>query len=136
MSNVYVTNGMFTFSFFFYRDPEPTHTGVVPSHGNSQIRIRNLDIILKNIRYLYQEELGQIIIMVPNIVRLGTEPNTPAGRQDMTLLLLLLLSCAVQCPNKEIFIEKIKLLNLDVQHSIVDCIKQVCQWFLLRKKNF
>lgn len=80
---------------------------------------------MKNIRYLYKEELGQIIVMAPNVVRLGMQPNTPTGRQDMTLLLLLLLSCAVQCPNKEIFIEKIKQLTIDVQHSIVDCIKQV-----------
>ena len=43
----------------------------------------------------------------------------------MQLLLLLLLGCAVQCPNKESFIEKIKLMELDVQHAIVECIKQV-----------
>ena len=97
----------------------------MPSLGNSQAIIRNLDIILKNIQYLYQEEFGQTVIMIPDVVRLGTEPNTPAGRQDMALLLLLLLSCAVQCPNKKIFIDKIKLLDVDVQHSIVDCIKKV-----------
>ncbi|KAL0276065.1 UNVERIFIED_CONTAM: hypothetical protein PYX00_003727 [Menopon gallinae] len=118
-------DGVLIYQVLLQIDPEPTHTGVIPSHGNSQIRIKNMDIILKNIRYLYKEELGQIIVMAPNVVRLGMQPNTPAGRQDMTLLLLLLLSCAVQCPNKEIFIEKIKQLNIDVQHSIVDCIKQI-----------
>lgn len=111
----------------FCSDPEPTYTGVIPSLGSPQIRIRNLDIILKNIQYLYQEEFGQTIIMIPDIVRLGLEPKTPAGHQDMALLLLLLLSCAVQCPNKKIFIDKIKLLDVEVQHSIVECIKKVCQ---------
>lgn len=44
----------------------------------------------------------------------------------MKLLLLLLLGCAVQCPNKEKFITNIKKLNVDTQLAIVECIKQVC----------
>lgn len=63
--------------------------------------------------------------MVPNIVRLGTESNSPEAKRDLNLLLLLLLACAVQCPNKEIFIDRIKQLPLEVQHSIVHHIKQV-----------
>jgi hypothetical protein len=58
-------------------------------------------------------------------VKLGREPGSKAGVENMQLLLLLLLGCAVQCPNKETFIDRIKLLDVPVQHAIVDCIRQV-----------
>lgn len=43
----------------------------------------------------------------------------------MKLLLTLLLGAAVQCPNKELFIGRIKELDVDIQHGIVEVIKQV-----------
>lgn len=43
----------------------------------------------------------------------------------MKLLLTLLLGAAVQCPNKELFIGRIKELNVETQHAIVELIKQV-----------
>lgn len=43
----------------------------------------------------------------------------------MKLLLTLLLGAAVQCPNKQIFIGRIKELDLQTQHAIVELIKQV-----------
>ena len=43
----------------------------------------------------------------------------------MRLLLTLLLGIAVQCPNKELFIARIKELNVETQHSLVEVIKQV-----------
>lgn len=43
----------------------------------------------------------------------------------MKLLLTLLLGAAVQCPNKELFIARIKELDVDTQHSLVELIKQV-----------
>jgi len=58
-------------------------------------------------------------------VKLGREPESKAGVENMQLLLLLLLGCAVQCPNKETFIDRIKQLDVQVQHAIVDCIRQV-----------
>ncbi|CAA9995539.1 unnamed protein product, partial [Nesidiocoris tenuis] len=45
----------------------------------------------------------------------------------MQLVLQLLLGCAVQCPNKQVFIERIKELPIDAQHALVDCIKQVTE---------
>jgi hypothetical protein len=62
---------------------------------------------------------------MPDCVKLGREPDSKAGVENMQLLLLLLLGCAVQCPNKETFIDRIKQLDVPVQHAIVDCIKQV-----------
>jgi hypothetical protein len=72
-----------------------------------------------------QEELCQVLLVVPDCVKLGREPDSKAGVENMQLLLLLLLGCAVQCPNKETFIDRIKQLDVQVQHAIVDCIKQV-----------
>ena len=43
----------------------------------------------------------------------------------MQKALLLLLGCAVQCENKELYIDKIKNLDLNIQHDIVEHIKQV-----------
>ncbi|KAK7870831.1 hypothetical protein R5R35_014418 [Gryllus longicercus] len=106
-------------------DPEPMHHGVSPSHGNHVIRIKNMHVLIKNIKCLYEEELGQVVLVLPDCVKLGREPDSKAGLENMQLLLLLLLGCAVQCPNKETFIEHIKALDVDVQHDIVDCIKQV-----------
>lgn len=69
--------------------------------------------------------------MVPDCVKLGKEPESRAGVENMQLLLLLLLGCAVQCPNKEMFIDRIKQLDVQVQHAIVDCIRQVSLGYLV-----
>lgn len=67
----------------------------------------------------------QLIVSLPDCVRLGRELKTKEGLEDLQLLLLLLLGCAVQCPNKQNFIEGIKSLPVDAQHGLVHCIKQV-----------
>lgn len=45
----------------------------------------------------------------------------------MELLLTLLLGAAVQCPNKELFIARIKELDVETQHSLVAVIQQVTE---------
>lgn len=62
---------------------------------------------------------------MPDYLRLGREPYIKSSYEDMKLLLLLLLGCAVQCPNKESFIERIKALPIESQHALVHYIKQV-----------
>ena len=44
---------------------------------------------------------------------------------EMEKVLLLLLGCAIQSDRKEDFVTHIKQLPLDIQHSIVDFIKDV-----------
>ncbi|KAL1138828.1 hypothetical protein AAG570_008890, partial [Ranatra chinensis] len=117
----------FLFLLFIFSDPEPLHHGVGPSLGNPALRTRNMDCIVKNIKALYEEELCQLVVVLPDCGRLGREPDSKEGLQEMHLLLLLLLGCAVQCPNKQTFIEQIKLLPIDAQHSLVHCIKQVTE---------
>lgn len=75
-------------------------------------------------KQFYEEELGHIVLKLPDTLNLGKEPQVYIS--EMKLLLLLLLGCAVQCPNKEKFITNIKTLNVDTQLAIVECIKQVC----------
>jgi len=68
---------------------------------------------------------------MPDCLRLGREPYSKHSFEDMKLLLLLLLGCAVQCPNKESFIERIKTLPIESQHALVHYIKQVIQFLTL-----
>jgi len=81
---------------------------------------------------LLQEELCQDLLEVPDCIQIGRHPESKAGLENMKLLLLLLLGCAVQCPNKEYFIHRIKELNVDMQHSLVDCIKRVSTFSRMR----
>lgn len=110
-------------------DPEPSQP--VPSLSNLQgvhitfARIKIFHSILKNIKSIYEEELGQVIISLPDCVTLGRAPGSELALEQLKLLILLLLGCAVQGPTKEHFIHKIKELPVDSQHDIVECIKQV-----------
>ncbi|KOC65805.1 Girdin [Habropoda laboriosa] len=104
-------------------DPEPLHDEVISPEGSSLIRTKNLKAIVDNMKQFYEDELGHLVLKLPDTVNLGKEPELYVA--DMKLLLLLLLGCAVQCPNKEKFITNIKTLNVDTQLAIVECIKQV-----------
>ncbi|XP_065199970.1 girdin [Planococcus citri] len=120
-----LTDGTLIHQVFLLIDPEPVHHVVVPSLRNSHTRIRNLSCIVKNIKVLYEEEYGQLIVALPDCVTLGQKPESKEGLEDMRLLLLLVLGGAVQCPNKHNFIENIKALPVDCQHTLVHCIQQV-----------
>lgn len=110
-------------------DPEPQHNlvkldeldGVLLGNG----RAKNFDVIVRNMKSLYEEELGYTVLMLPDCSILGHSPESRAGLEQMKLLLTLLLGAAVQCPNKELFIGRIKELNVETQHAIVELIKQV-----------
>lgn len=65
------------------------------------------------------------MLVLPDCAVLGHAPESRAGLDQMKLLLTLLLGAAVQCPNKQIFIGRIKELALGTQHAIVELIKQV-----------
>lgn len=66
-----------------------------------------------------------IVARLPDAVKLGRDPDCETSVAEMNLLLLLVLGCAVQGPNKEDVIEDIKKLPVATQHSIVQCIQQV-----------
>lgn len=110
-------------------DPEPSfHITKLAGLDDQALilgRVKNFDSIIKNVKALYEEELSMTLLVVPECICLGKSPETREGLENMKLILLLLLGAAVQCPNKELFITRIKELDVDLQHSIVECIKQV-----------
>uniref|UniRef100_A0AAR5PBE8 HOOK N-terminal domain-containing protein n=1 Tax=Dendroctonus ponderosae TaxID=77166 RepID=A0AAR5PBE8_DENPD len=110
-------------------DPEPSLP--VPSPANLQgfhitaARIKIFHCIIRNIKSIYEDELRQVIVSLPDCVTLGRTPASEQALTHLKLLVLLLLGCAVQGPTKETFIARIKELDVDVQHDIVACIKQI-----------
>ncbi|XP_029659722.1 protein Daple isoform X3 [Formica exsecta] len=121
-----LVDGVLLHNVFLQINPEPLHDEVVPSNGNPVIRTKNLKTIVQNMKQFYEEELDHLILKLPDVTNLGKEPELYIA--DMKLLLLLLLGCAVQCPNKEKFITNIKTLHVDTQLAIVECIKQVTDY--------
>lgn len=120
-------DGTLIYEVLLLIDPEPLYHTIVSGQNDPSIRIQNINCILKNIKMLYEEELGQVILTMPDCLRLGREPYSKHSFEDMKLLLLLLLGCAVQCPNKESFIERIKTLPIESQHALVHYIKQITE---------
>ncbi|KAL7033987.1 hypothetical protein ACKWTF_007807 [Chironomus riparius] len=112
-------------------DPEPNHivTKIIDEEGVSLggARSKNIDAIVKNLRALYEEELCQVVLVLPDCYILGQNAESKAGLEQMELLLTLLLGAAVQCPNKELFIARIKELDVETQHSLVAVIQQVTE---------
>lgn len=110
-------------------DPEPQNNPT-EINGNTGVslciaRARNFECIIRNLKSLFEEEFGQTILVLPDSFTLGYHPETKLGLEQMKLLLTLLLGAAVQCPNKELFIGRIKELDVETQHAIVELIKQV-----------
>ncbi|XP_028160156.1 protein Daple [Ostrinia furnacalis] len=122
-------NGDILQQVYLQIDPEPSFhiTKLAGLEEQALIlgRVKNFDAIVKNVKALYEEELGMTLLVVPECICLGKSPETREGLENMKLLILLLLGAAVQCPNKELFITRIKELDVELQHNIVECIKQV-----------
>ncbi|XP_041979739.1 girdin [Aricia agestis] len=122
-------NGDILHHVYLQIDPEPSfHTTKLSGLEDQALilgRIKNFDAIVKNVKNLFEEELGMTLLVVPECICMGKAPTSREGLENMKLLSLLLLGAAVQCPNKEFFITRIKELDVDLQHNIVECIKQV-----------
>ncbi|XP_036402198.1 girdin-like isoform X3 [Megalops cyprinoides] len=95
-------------------------------NNDSTLRIQNLSILIRQIKAYYQETLQQLIMMpLPNILVLGRTPLCEQSLDEMKKLLLLLLGCAVQCEQKEDYIEKIQSLDFDTKAAIASHIQEV-----------
>ncbi|XP_037944566.1 girdin-like [Teleopsis dalmanni] len=122
-------DGSIVHSVWLQIDPEPqnhlndlhTLTGITLCIA----RAKNFECIVRNLKSLFEEEFNQTILVLPDCFTLGYYPETKHGLEQMKILLTLLLGAAVQCPNKELFIARIKELDVDIQHAIVELIKQV-----------
>ncbi|XP_075160706.1 protein girdin isoform X1 [Haematobia irritans] len=122
-------DGHIIHSVWLQIDPEPQNIpGNITEHSGDALciaRAKNFECIVRNLKTLFEEELGQTILVLPDCYILGYGPESKQGLEQMKILLTLLLGAAVQCPNKELFIARIKELDLETQHAIVELIKQV-----------
>ncbi|RWS24288.1 Protein Daple-like protein, partial [Leptotrombidium deliense] len=89
-------------------------------------RLKNLSEILFRVISFYEQNLGQLLVLrLPDVVNICKNVEDECALDDLRLMLLLILGSAVQCEQKEHFIERIKRLDLSIQHEIVDCIQQI-----------
>ncbi|KAL0969690.1 hypothetical protein UPYG_G00230910 [Umbra pygmaea] len=122
-----LVDGVFLHKIMTHIDPSPTNQRVNKNVNNDvNLRIQNLNIVIRHIKNYYQETLQQLILMgLPNVLTIAKDPLSVKGMDEMKHLLLLILGCAVQCERKEEIIEKIKLLDIEKQASIVSHIQEV-----------
>nr|XP_040127297.1 girdin isoform X2 [Ictidomys tridecemlineatus] len=95
-------------------------------NNDASLRIHNLTILVRQIKFYYQETLQQLIVMsLPNVLIIGKNPFSEQGTEEVKKLLLLLLGCAVQCQKKEEFIERIQGLDFDTKAAVAAHIQEV-----------
>ncbi|XP_064623773.1 girdin-like isoform X2 [Lineus longissimus] len=107
-------------------DPRASREHINANVEDLKERLHNWDILLKNIRIYYEDCLQQFIVMkLPNVLAISREPHSEQAEEEIRKALLLLLGCAVQCEQKEDFIENIKSLDIEVQHEMVNLIQEI-----------
>lgn len=121
-----ISTGIFLTNVMSQIEAQSVHSKVNTNISDVNARIQNWDNLIKNIKAYYKEVLQQILIMrLPNVQTICRDPEKDPSFEELKKALLLVLGCAVQCERKEHFIEKIKTLDIKVQHAIVDHIKEV-----------
>ncbi|XP_071537129.1 uncharacterized protein Girdin isoform X2 [Panulirus ornatus] len=122
-----LADGVFLYDVMEHIDPRDGCGRQVNRHPTEAAsRLANLASLLHHIKAFYQEVLNQMVVMrLPDVVKLSRAGEGASGVAELRQLLLLVLGCAVQSPRKEDVIDNIKKLDLDIQHSIVECIKEV-----------
>ncbi|XP_069064272.1 protein Daple isoform X2 [Pleurodeles waltl] len=122
-----LVDGVFLHKIMLQIDPRPSNQRM-NKHVNNDInfRIQNLAILVRHIKTYYQEVLQQLIVMnLPDVLLIGKDPLSGKSMEEMKKVLLLMLGCAVQCEQKEEFIDKIKQLDIGTQAAIVSHIQEV-----------
>ncbi|XP_077936479.1 uncharacterized protein LOC144383300 isoform X4 [Gasterosteus aculeatus] len=107
-------------------------------------RTQNLNVLVQRIKTYYHDNLRQFIMIplpylpLPNVLLLGRTPYCEQSPEEMNKLLMLLLGCAVQCEEKEEYIERIQTLDFETKAAIAAHIHEVThsqeyvldmQWF-------
>ncbi|KAM7430294.1 positive regulation of protein localization to cilium [Porites harrisoni] len=70
------------------------------------------------------ERLQQLIILrSPDVLTIAREPESDAAAKELKKLLMLMLRCAVQCKNKEYFLEEIKQMHVVVREVLEEDIR-------------
>ncbi|TRY55298.1 hypothetical protein DNTS_013455 [Danionella cerebrum] len=122
-----LVDGVFLHKIMTHIDPSPMNQRVNKQVNNDvNLRIQNLNTVIRHIKNYYQEHLQQLVLMnLPNVLAIARDPLSGKSMEEVKRLLLLILGCAVQCDRKEEIIEKIKLLDIETQAAIVTLIQEV-----------
>ena len=102
------------------------HSVIKRSENKPEIRLTNLTAILRCLQNYIEVDLGYMILVVPNISKLANEPIEHVA--EMELLLKLLISCSVLCPNNHIFITSMMGFDTVLQEKLKDLIDEVSQF--------
>uniref|UniRef100_A0A8C2AHC7 Coiled-coil domain containing 88C n=1 Tax=Cyprinus carpio TaxID=7962 RepID=A0A8C2AHC7_CYPCA len=104
-----LVDGVFLHKIMTHIDPSPMNQRVNKQVNNDvNLRIQNLNTVIRHIKSYYQEHLQQLILMnLPNVLAIAKDPLSGI------------------CDRKEEMIEKIKLLDIETQAAIVTHIQEV-----------
>lgn len=112
-------DGVFLHNVWLQIDSQPTFSGVTSPATDVTARLRNLNMLVHNIKAFYEEVLEQVLVMhLPNIISIAKAVYDECSEQELNRLLLLMLGCAVQCSAKGRFIEAIRRLDLATQAEL------------------
>ncbi|KAK2168518.1 hypothetical protein LSH36_16g06021 [Paralvinella palmiformis] len=91
--------------------------------SNWRLKVNNLKKIIKGVLDYYADELGQQIydFHMPDITAIGEHTDL----DEMGRLLQLILGCAVNCDNKQLYIQRIMALEEAVQHVVMAAIQEL-----------
>ncbi|XP_078492065.1 girdin [Ciona intestinalis] len=110
-------------------DPRPTNMKANRgARSDINLNIQNLTMLIKHIKSYYEEVQKQVIVMsLPKVLQLVHNVRTPEGLAEMQKLLLLVLGCAVQCDQRERFVEKMKQLTYEGMEIMMNHIKDITE---------
>ncbi|XP_013415210.1 protein Hook homolog 3 isoform X2 [Lingula anatina] len=93
--------------------------------SNWRLKVSNLKKILKGILEYYAEVLGQQItdFHMPDVNAIGER----ADEKELGRLLQLILGCAVNCEEKQEYIQRIMGMEESVQHVVMNAIQELMQ---------
>lgn len=93
------------------------------TESNWRLKVSNLKKILKGILEYYAEVLGQQItdFHMPDVNAIGEQTDT----HELGRLLQLILGCAVNCEDKQEYIQIIMSMEESVQHVVMNAIQEL-----------
>ncbi|XP_031720295.1 girdin [Anarrhichthys ocellatus] len=119
-------DGVFLNAVMTQINPSATPQGAKEVGRDPSQRIQNLNLLVQQIKRYYLDHLRQLIMIpLPNVLLLGRTPYCEQSLEETKKLLLLLLGCAVQCEEKEEYIERIQTLDFDTKAAIAAHIQEV-----------
>ncbi|XP_058795087.1 girdin-like [Phymastichus coffea] len=89
--------------------------------SDHELRLKNLVIVMRNMKKFY--EIDSVLMKEPNLQMIAKAPED--NLDDLELLLVLFLGCAMRCPNKKYFIDNIKRFNCSTQEALSVYIEKI-----------